>query len=50
MVLDNAQQKDLLLNIINALPMNNNYQQIKQMIVVIDELVKSISEAEVKPQ
>jgi excinuclease UvrABC helicase subunit UvrB len=47
MKLDNEQQRELLLTIIRNTPLQGSYQQIKEVTVQIDNLVKDIQEAEI---
>jgi len=48
MILDNQQQKELLVNVINAVPMNGTYQQIRETVSMVDELLKAVMEAEIQ--
>ena len=48
MLLDNQKQKELLINIIKATNIGGNYQETKQTIQVLDELLEAVEKAEIK--
>lgn len=48
MTLDNKNQKELLLNIIQAFVLHGDYQQIKQALSIIDALLAAVANADVK--
>ena len=48
MLLDSQKQKELLINIIKATNIGGNYQETKQTIQVLDELLEAVERAEVK--
>jgi len=48
MVLDNEEQRKLLLQITNSTGINGNYAQAKQTIILLDKLVADITNAEIK--
>lgn len=48
MVLDSENQRGLLLQLINAAPIEGNYSQAKHTVNLLDDLVKSINNANIK--
>ncbi len=50
MVIDSMEQKELLLDIIQAAPWNGNYQQLKATVKLLDELLMAVSSADIKQE
>ena len=50
MQLDNEEQRKLLLQIINCVPINGTYPQAKQTVELIDKLIQDIQKAEICAQ
>lgn len=48
MILDNREQKELLMQIIQSVPISGDYISVSAVIHKIDDLYKAINEAEIK--
>ena len=48
MIIDSQEQKDLLIQCLNAVPLSGAYSQVRGVIAKMDELIVAISQAEVK--
>ena len=48
MILDNQQQKNLLINIIRNTQLQGRYRDLKNDIILLDDLLKAIQNAEIK--
>lgn len=49
MILDNEQQRGLLMHIINAAPISGPYQQVRVVMADIDGLIVAITNAQIAP-
>ncbi len=48
MILDSKQQKELLIQIIQSAGVGGNLKQAKQIIVTLEKLLQSVTDAEIK--